>query len=346
MPFVAASMGQFLSQTVIMASLGYHCSHEQYSPSELLFNVKHAFASGFNHAMCSDHFHPWSNTQGQSGFAWSWLGAALESTELDFGTVNAPGQRYHAAVVAQAAATLAQMYPGRFWIAVGSGEALNESITGEAWLPKPARMQRLRECIDCMRALWAGQTVNHRGLIHMHNARLYSLPQNPPLLIGACLSPETAASMGTWADGLITITQDRKQMQEIIAAFRENGGDGKPIYLQVVLSFAATHKEALSAAHVQWRQAALKQSMLADLASPEAFDDATKNLAPEDVAKHIRISADLNEHLDWLLQDAELGFDRLYLHNVHHDQRRFICHASETILPAFRNQFGSIFSPP
>jgi coenzyme F420-dependent glucose-6-phosphate dehydrogenase len=320
-----------------VASLGYHCSHEQYSPSELLINVKHAAALGFNHAMCSDHFHPWSKVQGQSGFAWSWLGAALESTGLDFGTVNAPGQRYHPAVVAQAAATLAQMYPGRFWVAVGSGEALNESITGETWLPKPLRMQRLRECIDCMRALWAGQTVNYEGLIYVRNAQLYSLPQNPPPVIGACLTPETAASMGTWVDGIITITQDSKRMQEIVAAFRENGGDGKPVYLQVVLSFAATHEEALSAAHAQWRQAALGQSMLADLDSTAAFDHATRNLGVEDVAKSVRVSADLKEHRDWLLQDAELGFDRLYLHNVHRDQRRFISGVAQTILPAFRD---------
>lgn len=320
-----------------MTSLGYHCSHEQYSPSELLINVKHAAAAGFNHAMCSDHFHPWSKAQGQSGFAWSWLGAALEATALDIGTVNAPGQRYHPAVVAQAAATLEQMYPGRFWIAVGSGEALNESITGEAWLPKPLRMQRLRECIDCMRALWAGQTVNYDGIIQVRNARLFSRPENPPAIIGACLSPETASSMGTWADGMITITQDRKRMQEIVAAFRDNGGAAKPIYLQVVLSFAATHEEALSAAHDQWRQAALNQSALADLDSPDAFDHATRNLNKEDVAGSVRVSADLRQHLDWLLQDAELGFNRLYLHNVHRDQRRFISGVAETILPAFRD---------
>lgn len=287
--------------------------------------------------MCSDHFHPWSKTQGQSGFAWSWLGAALEATGLDLGTVNAPGQRYHPAIVAQAVATLAQMYPGRFWIAVGSGEALNESITGEDWQPKPVRLQRLRESVDCMRALWAGQSVSHDGLIHVRSARLFSLPENPPLVIGACLSPETAASMGAWVDGMITITQDRKRMQEIVAAFRENGGEGKPVYLQVVLSFAATYDEALSAAHAEWRQAALGQSMLADLDSTAAFDDATRNIRAEDVAKNVRVSADLKEHLDWLLQDAELGFDRLYLHNVHRDQRHFISGVAETILPAFRD---------
>jgi coenzyme F420-dependent glucose-6-phosphate dehydrogenase len=124
-------------------TFGFHCSHEQHAPSALLRHARLAATAGFGAAMCSDHFHPWSERQGQSGFAWSWLGAALASTPLSFGTVCAPGQRYHPAVVAQAAATLAEMFPRRFWLAVGSGEALNESITGEPYPPKPQRNERL-----------------------------------------------------------------------------------------------------------------------------------------------------------------------------------------------------------
>jgi coenzyme F420-dependent glucose-6-phosphate dehydrogenase len=116
--------------------IGYHCSHEQWPPSKLLAHVQRAEQAAFDAAMCSDHFHPWLEDQGHSGFSWSWLGAAMQATTLSFGTVCAPGQRYHPAVVAQAAATLAEMFPGRFWLSVGSGEALNESITGEPWPPK------------------------------------------------------------------------------------------------------------------------------------------------------------------------------------------------------------------
>jgi coenzyme F420-dependent glucose-6-phosphate dehydrogenase len=119
-----------------MAIIGYHASHEQFRPGDLLRYVQLAEQAGFGAAMCSDHFHPWSERQGQSGFAWAWLGAALEATSLSFGLVNAPGQRYHPAIIAQAAATLADMFPGRFWIAVGSGQALNEHITGERWPSK------------------------------------------------------------------------------------------------------------------------------------------------------------------------------------------------------------------
>src|SRR5688500_19904508 len=126
-----------------MATLGYHCAHEQLPPSTLLRHLKDAADAGFTAAMCSDHFHPWSERQGHSGFTWSWLGAALEATPLSFGTVCAPGQRYHPAVIAQAAATLAVMYPERFWLAVGSGEALNEKITGDPWPSKEQRNARL-----------------------------------------------------------------------------------------------------------------------------------------------------------------------------------------------------------
>ncbi len=148
-----------------MTLIGYHASHEQYPPSELLAYVRAADAAGFQGVMCADHFHPWLEENGHSGFAWSWLGAALQATSFPFGVVNAPGDRYHPAIIAQAAATLAEMFPGRFWMAAGSGEALNEHITGNRWPPKPERNERLRECVDIMRALWRGETVTHYGRV-------------------------------------------------------------------------------------------------------------------------------------------------------------------------------------
>ena len=126
-----------------MAIVGYHCSHEQFAPGELLGYVRRAERAGFRAAMCSDHFHPWLPGQGQSGFAWAWLGAALQATSLPFGVVNAPGQRYHPAVIAQAVATLAEMYPGRFWVALGTGQLLSEHVTGDRWPPKADRQARL-----------------------------------------------------------------------------------------------------------------------------------------------------------------------------------------------------------
>lgn len=144
---------------------GYHCSHEQFTPRELLDCVQLAEKAGFEAAMCSDHFTPWSESQGQSGFAYAWLGAALQATRLSFGSVVAPGQRYHPAIVAQAVATLAQMYPGRVWCAVGSGQYMNEHITGHRWPSKRERNQRLLECVEVMRALWRGETVEDFGRV-------------------------------------------------------------------------------------------------------------------------------------------------------------------------------------
>src|SRR5439155_26095399 len=140
---------------------------------------------------------PWTRRQGQSGFSFAWLGAALQATALPMGTICCPCFRYHPAVVAQAAATLAEMYPGRFWLALGTGQALNEHVTGEPWPAKPERRARVREAADVIRALWAGETVNHRGKVSVQAARLYTRPQTPPLLLGAALTLETAEWVGS-----------------------------------------------------------------------------------------------------------------------------------------------------
>jgi G6PDH family F420-dependent oxidoreductase len=168
-----------------MTTVGWHASHEQIPPSELLRAVRLAEQAGFDAAMSSDHFSPWSERQGESGFAWSWLGAAMATTDLPFGVVTAPGQRYHPAIIAQAAATLSEMFPGRFWMALGTGEASNEHITGDRWPAKHTRNRRLAECVAVIRALLAGEEVSHDGLIRVDRARLYTLPTQTPQLIGA-----------------------------------------------------------------------------------------------------------------------------------------------------------------
>lgn len=319
-----------------MTVIGYHASHEQLAPSRLLAFVQEAERAGFAAAMASDHFHPWSEAHGHSGFTWSWLGAAMQATSLPFGVVNAPGYRYHPAIIAQAAATLAEMFQGRFWIATGSGELLNEHITGERWPPKPERNARLRECVDIMRALWAGETVTHHGLVIVDEARLYTLPQESPRVIGAAITPETARWLGGWADGLITTSQPRPQLQRVIDAFREGGGEGKPLLLQVKLSHAATDADALAGAHEQWRTLIFDSSVLTDLRMPEQFDSASRFVQPEDVARFVRTSIDLELQMAWLQEDAAMGFSEIYLHCVHPDQQRFIDDYGERVLPALR----------
>jgi coenzyme F420-dependent glucose-6-phosphate dehydrogenase len=286
--------------------------------------------------MCSDHFHPWSNRQGQSGFAWSWLGAALQATAMSFGTVCAPGQRYHPAVIAQAAATLSEMFSNRFWLAVGSGEALNEAITGDMWPQKHERNLRLHESVEIIRALWAGETVTTRGLVVTEAARLYSRPLIPPLLLGAALSPETARWVGSWADGLITVAGRGDDMRAVIDAFRERAGGDKPMFLQAAVSFARTDEEAAAAAHDQWRHCALAPTQLADLPSPSAFDRASADVAVCSVMSKLRVSANIHQHLEWLHRDCDMGFERIYLHNVARNyQERFIEACAEHVIPSF-----------
>src|SRR4051794_22767572 len=159
-----------------MPAIGFHASHELYPPHALLDYLRRAEQAGFRAAMCSDHLHPWTPQQGQSGYSFAWLGAALQATRFPIGTVCCPVFRYHPAVVAQAAATLAEMFPGRFWLALGTGQALNEHTTGEPWPEKPERRQRVREAADVLRALWSGEMVSHHGRVHVEATRLYSRP--------------------------------------------------------------------------------------------------------------------------------------------------------------------------
>jgi probable non-F420 flavinoid oxidoreductase len=313
--------------------VGFHASHEQLSPRRLLDAVVAAERAGFGAAMCSDHLAPWSERQGHSGFAWSWLGAAMQATSLPFGVVTAPGQRYHPAIVAQAIATLGDLFPGRFWAALGSGEAVNEHVTGGAWPPKEQRDARLLECVEVIRALLRGEEVTHDGLVKVDRARIWSLPDQVPPLVGAAVSEETARTVGGWADGMITVYQPPDRLRSAINAFRDGGGDGKPVSVQVHLSWAADEETALAIAHDQWRSGVLGAGLAWDLELPAKFDEATKHVRPEDVVGSVLVSADTGRHVKWLLELADLDIDAIYLHHVGQEQERFIETFAEHVLP-------------
>ena len=321
-----------------MLKIGYHASHEQFKPSTLLGYVQQAQEAGFTAASSSDHFFPWSNRQGESGFAWSWLGAALQATSLSFGVVNAPGQRYHPAIIAQAAATLAEMFPERFWMAVGTGQFLNEHITGERWPDKADRNARLKECVDIIRALWDGQTVTHRGLVTVEEAKLYTRPAVKPLLFGAAVTPQTAEWAGSWADGLLTISQPIEQLREVVTAFRRGGGEAKPMHLKVQLSYGKTEDMARKGAYDQWRANIFPNAVLTDLRLPEQFDQLGALVNLQEVDKLVRISADTGQHLAWLQEYIDLGFEQLLLHNVNLDHERFINDFGQYVLPPLQRQ--------
>jgi probable non-F420 flavinoid oxidoreductase len=310
-----------------MAVVGIHASHEQIAPSALLQAMRDAEAAGFERAWSSDHFSPWSERQGESGFAWSWLGAAMQATSLPYGVVNAPGQRYHPAIVAQAAATLCELFPGRLQVALGTGEFSNEHITGAPWPDKKVRNARLRECVDVMRALFAGEVVDHDGLIRVDRAKLWTLPAEPPPLLATAVSVETAAWASEWADGLITINQPHEHLRRMLDAF------GGPAAIQVHLSWAPSEDEALRIAHDQWRTNVFSPPLCWDLATVEQFDQAAKHVRAEDIRGAVLISSDLGQHAQWLGEYAELGFEAIYLHHVGQEQRAFIEAFGEHVLP-------------
>jgi probable non-F420 flavinoid oxidoreductase len=281
--------------------------------------------------MCSDHITPWSSRQGHSAFAWSWLGAALEATGLSFGVVNAPGQRYHPAIIAQAIATLAAMYEGRFWVALGSGEASNEHVTGDRWPRKHVRNERLRECVDVIRALLAGEEVSHDGLVTVDRARVWTLPDTPPELLAAAVSAETAAWAADWADGLATVAQPHDALRRVIDAYRSNGGTGR-IVLQVHVSYAPTDAAALGIAWDQWRTNTFAAPISWDLETVEQFDEAAKHVRPEDLRAGVLVSSDAAVHAAALHDYLDLGFDDLYVHHVGAQQREFIEFYGEHVL--------------
>ncbi len=316
-----------------MSVIAYHASHEQHPPSALLRYAIAAEQAGFQAIHSSDHFHPWSERQGESGFSFSWIGAAMQATTLPFSMVCAPGQRYHPAIVAQAVATLAEMFPGRFSIELGSGEALNENITGDVWPQKEERNARLRESVEVIRRLLHGETVTHNGLVRVKEAKLYSLPAAIPPIMAAALSEATAGWAGTWADGLITVATATEQLQRIINVFREGGGVGKPVCVQVAFSYARSEAEAMDAAFDQWRTNLFAPEVLNELSRPAQFDSAAVYVRREDVTGKMLITADPEKCIAMIRQYVQMGIDRIILHNVNRQQEIFIKDFGEKVLP-------------
>ncbi|SBS71455.1 TIGR03885 family FMN-dependent LLM class oxidoreductase [uncultured Microbacterium sp.] len=317
-----------------MVLIGYHASHEQLPPGRLLAAVIRAEEAGFDAAMCSDHLAPWGVRQGESGYAWSWLGAALASTSFSFGVVTAPGQRYHPVITAQAIATLEEMFPGRFWAALGSGEAVNEHVTGDAWPPKPRRNERLIQSVDVIRSLLAGDEVTRSGEIEVHRARVWSLPATPPPLLGAAVTAETAAWAAGWADGLATVAQPRDVLEGVLAAYRDAGGRG-PRALQVHIALEDSEEAALAVARDQWRHSVIHESLW-DIEQPEDFDALAGDPTDDALRAGAILGSDAARVAERIAELVRLGFDRVYLHGIGPDQSRFLERAERELLPAVR----------
>jgi probable non-F420 flavinoid oxidoreductase len=307
--------------------IGYHASHEQYAPSELLDYVQAAERAGFQAVMTSDHLAPWSERQGNSGNNWAWLGAAMAKTSLPFGSLAIPGGwRYHPVVLAHLVATLSEMFPERLrWIALGSGEALNEHAVGRGWPEKSERNDRLKVGAGIVRALMAGKTVSvEHPQMQTEQARIWSRPETPPLLMGAALTTPTASLLGEWADGLVTVKKPADEMKQIVEAFRASGGRGKPLALQLQVSWAPTLDEARTAAWHEWRNAAIKPDVLAELRSPSEFDAASRDVTPQEMEEFIPLITRGDELLHLVEECTSCGFDEIYIHNVSRDQLGFM----------------------
>ncbi len=315
-----------------MTAFGYTLSSEEFGPRDLVGFAKRAEEVGFDFASISDHYHPWVERQGNSPFVWAVLGGIAQATDrIRVGTgVTCPTTRIHPVIVAQAAATAAIMLEGRFWLGIGSGENLNEHITGEHWPPTPIRQQRMIEAVEVIRKLWAGGLTSHNGEHYtVENARIYSLPDEPPPIIVATAGERATRIAGEIGDGLFGLVPDR----EVIEQFERAGGEGKPRFGQVHVCWAESENEAMRTAHEWWPNAAVSGSLPWELPLPSHFEQATENATPEDVAESVVCGPDPDRHVDAIKEFIDAGYDHVYFHQVGPDQEGFLQFAERELLP-------------
>jgi len=324
-------------------SLGYAASFEQFHPTDLLKYAKQAEEAGFVAVMASDHFHPWVPSQGQSAFVWSWMGALGATTNLRFGTgVTPPGYRYHPAVVAQAAATLEAMYPGRFYLGLGAGEALNEHIVGEYWPEAPVRLERLMESIEIIQALFSGKVVKHRGAhFNVESAKLYTRPETAPPIYVATSGPIMAGRTGKFTDGLITVGAADEKLKMLLDRYekgaREAGKDpaAMPRILQVKVCYAETVEAGTEEAIREWPNGGMNFPK-ADIRNPEDFEAMAKLVRAENYKNRVLITPDTDEHVAHIQHFIDLGFGEIYVHHVGRNQEEFIKVYGEKVVPALK----------
>ncbi len=260
----------------------------------------------------------------------------MQATNLDFSVVNAPGQRYHPAIIAQAVATLNEMFPDRLIICAGSGQALNEQITGEKWPPKETRNARLKESVAVMRELWKGDYLTHHGIIKVENAKLFTTPKTTPTVYGAAITPKTAAWLADWAEGLITISKPLDELQKMVDAFKGNGGEGKPMALKVQISYSSSYDNALEGAWEQWKNNIFPSRLLADIDTADKFDDLGEKVRKEDLKDYVIISDKAEVFVEKIQQYHEMGFERIIIHNVNEEQEEFVDFFGKEVLPRIK----------
>src|SRR5919109_339000 len=278
-----------------MVEFGYTLSAEEHGPADLVRWARAAEDAGFGFALISDHFHPWIDRQGHSPFVWTVLGGIAEATErLHVGTgVTCPLIRIHPAIVAQAAATTAALMSGRFFLGVGTGENLNEHILGDRWPPAAMRLEMLEEAVELIRFLWRGEDAPHRGRHYtVENARIYTLPEEPPPIFVAAAGEKATKLAGRIGDGLIGTSPDAEQIRR----FERAGGEDKPRYAQVHVCWAGTEEEAKHVAREWWPNTTLPGELGVELALPRHFEQAAELLSEDDVCKQLTCGPDPETH--------------------------------------------------
>jgi G6PDH family F420-dependent oxidoreductase len=314
-----------------VTAIGYALSSEEHGPRDLVRNARRAEEAGFTFALISDHFHPWIERHPHSPFVWGVLGAIAEATDrLVVGTgVTCPTMRTHPAIIAHAAATAADLMPGRFFLGVGTGENLNEHILGQPWPEWEVRSDMLEEAVEIIRALFSGEVVSRRGQFYrVQNAQLYTLPESlPPIRVaaGGARMAKVAARIG---DGLISTTPDK----EVIDAYRDAGGTG-PLIGQLSVSWATSEAKARRTAFEWWPTAALHGEVSQELPNPSQFTDLAKGVTEDQVAEVVLCSPDADRHLERIDEYAKAGYDHVYIHQIGPDQDGFIDFAAREILP-------------
>lgn len=300
--------------------------------------------AGFRGIMAADLFQPSLPSLGQAPHVWSLMGAIAEHTTTDFGVGMAvAGGRMHPAAVAQAAATLTSLHPGRHWVSLAGGEALHEHVTGDYWPEPPERIDRLFEGVEIVRKLFsaslAGRDVRYCGQhLRMETTRLWTMPERPPAVLVATSGPHTARRAGAMADGLLAVAVQPQQAAQILERFRAGARQARrdpatmSAWLHVNLSWAPTDAQAVEQVLRRYPLAAMRFAR-GDLRSPHAVEQIARLIRPEDFEGRIAASADPAVHAEQLRGYLELGYDRVFVHNVGENQAAFLDAFGRHVLP-------------
>jgi G6PDH family F420-dependent oxidoreductase len=323
--------------------IGYFLSCEEYTPAQLIQQARLAERAGFESLWISDHFHPWNDAQGQSPFVWSLIGAVSQVCHLPITTaVTCPTMRVHPAVIAQAAATSALLAEGRFVLGVGSGEALNEHVTGACWPMTDVRLAMLEEAVAVMRELWSGGFVDHHGEHYtVEHARIYTRPDRPPPVYVSGFGPKSAALAGRIGDGYVTTMPDA----DLIGAFRDAGGAGKPVQAGYKVAWGVDDDTCVEVAHRLWATQGLPGELSQTLPSPRHFEQVSALVTPESTRKAIAYGADVARHVAAFRPYADAGIDVVHIAQIGAghpgmDAEGFFAFYCEQVLPRLRELAG------